>query len=111
LYSRKWLLVATWILSIFGILAGLSATAFHFWRLDKSLSFGSRAGNLTFGFTIWLILLFNVALWTLLPATICLVLLWGSRQVPLRAKVSGSIAVCLAWLGMLTLVVWRDVRL
>jgi hypothetical protein len=106
--TKRGLLVTTWILSTPSIAAGLAATFFHWWTIFKDLSWGGPTGNRAFGWWIWIVVLLNIGLWTALPATVCAAVLWGSKNVPLKSKINGSIWVVLAWVGEAMFFIWHD---
>ena len=110
MYPKKWLVVLIWILSSVGIVNGVLWTAFHFWANGRNLSIAGAQGQLAWHMSLWLILLFNVAFWSSLCATIGLLALLCS-QTDVTAKWRASSAVICAWLGMLPVILWRDIRL
>ena len=110
-YAKRWLVLIIWGLSCSGILTGIASTVFHFWMIGKKLGVYGNQPRLALNLDIWLIVLLNVAFWTALAATVCSVGLWLSSGAPRRAKVSGAIAVTSAWVGIVVLFVWHDVRL
>lgn len=100
--TKPWLLATTWILSVPAIGGGLLSIIFYFSHHGTSFSWLGRR-NLAFGVAVWIFLLGIVGLGTAVLATFFLLAGWISEKLTLSAKVSGTIAVCLAWLGELTL--------
>jgi hypothetical protein len=100
-----------WGLSFPGVLTGIASTAFHFWMIGNKIGVYGSQPRLALTFDIWLIVLVNLASWTALVATICLVALWVWSDVPRNAGLAGLIAVASAWAGILLLFLWHDVRL
>lgn len=97
-YPRKWLVVIIWILSSFAFLAELTFIFVSVWLRTS----GRGGGNFGLQLQFDLIGLIFVAFWGgVIPATVLLFGLWASIKAPLRAKRSGTIAVALAWLGIL----------
>jgi hypothetical protein len=75
---------------------------FYFSHHGTSFSWlGHR--NLAFGVMIWIFIFGIVGLCTAVLATFCLMVLLVSGRTSFPVKVSGSIAVCFAWLGELAL--------
>lgn len=97
-YPRKWLVVLIWILSTIATLSEAVVVSMAAWLRIS----GRGGGNLGLGLQFRAIFLMFVAFWgTAIPATGLLIGLWSSVRAPLKAKRSGTIAVALAWLGML----------
>lgn len=100
-YPRKWLVVIIWILSSFVFLAALTAIFASAWLRTS----GRAGGNFGLQVQFDLFALILAAFWcAAIPATVLLIGLWASIKAPFRAKCSGTIAVALAWLGILIIV-------
>lgn len=97
-YPRKWLVVIIWSLSSFALLAELIFIFVSVWLRTS----GKGGGNFGLQVQFDMIGLIFAAFWFgVIPATVLLFGLWFSIKAPLRAKWSGTIAVALAWLGIL----------
>jgi hypothetical protein len=93
----------TWLLSVPGIISGVYVAIIWWWGRGKDLSWSTSQGRLGLGLWVWMVALLWLGFITILPATVSMLVLWGSKNATTHDKIGGLVVLICAWLGLFVL--------